>query len=362
MRDLLAGINRDVPELKAQIQAATSLGERWRIYGILALRSIVIVAFAIALVGAFAIPFGYDNAIVGVVVLLSLLSFKKVHLGYDIRHSSLALFGIYAVLAAGPPAAYHSGPIGGFFVNIVALLFILIFGCDRVEFYNHAILVLSYLLLYGNPPADAHSATLRVIALVLGGGWAASLLYRSHADHKTGRGFRAVLRSFDPFSRHGVWKIQLATSVPLGMLIGTRMGLERTMWIGIATMSVLTPTVDTRHTKAIQRVIGTIIGCILFSAIIAVLPNDYIAALGIIGGICIGFSATYTYQSMFNSLGALGMAMVLYGAHISVVDRLVDNAVGIILALLATLVVDLALARLARWVRARRHLRPAPEN
>ncbi len=83
--------------------------------------------------------------------MLSLLTFQKVHLGYDIGHACVVLVGIYAIFAFGPLLVQGLSPVPAFFVNAAALFLILLFGCDKVEYYNHAILVLSYLMLYGTP-------------------------------------------------------------------------------------------------------------------------------------------------------------------------------------------------------------------
>ena len=51
--------------------------------------------------------------------------------------------------------------------------------------------------------------------------------------------------------------------------------------------------------------------------------------IGIIGGICVGFSATYRWQTIFNSFGALGLAMGIYGMNAAMLLRIVNNGFAV---------------------------------
>lgn len=355
LKQLLADIRLDVATLKSRLADASSWRERLAIYAALGLRALAIVTFAVVLVAGFTVFIGDDNAPVGVVTLLALLTFQKVHLGYDIRHATVALVGIFALFAVLPPLVNLLAPWPSFLLNMAAIFLIVLFGCDKIEYYNHAILVLSYLLLLGNPAATAHGILLRMAGLAVGGIWAASLMYRHHRDYRDGRGFIDVIRDFSPTSSGGVWKIQLAFTVSLGMLIGELLGLNRPMWIGIATMSILTPFTATRRQKARERITGTIIGSLVFFALLQVIPSNYTLYMGLIAGVCLGFSTSYTYQSVFNAFGALGIAVSLFGTEASVLERVEDNLLGIVLALVVTAACDYAYAKIAGIVRRRRN-------
>lgn len=93
MKHLLAEINLDAAQIKERLQTAQGWRDKLSIYALLATRALVIVMFAVLLVGGFTFFFGEDNAPVGVVVAVA-VAFQKVHLGYDIRHACVVLVGI----------------------------------------------------------------------------------------------------------------------------------------------------------------------------------------------------------------------------------------------------------------------------
>jgi hypothetical protein len=49
-----------------------------------------------------------------------------------------------------------------------------------------------------------------------------------------------------------------------------------------------------------------------------------------IGGIMVGFSATYKWQTVFNAFGALSSAVPLLGFNVAIIFRIVDNIFGAI--------------------------------
>lgn len=106
------------------------------------------------------------------------------------------------------------------------------------------------------------------------------------------------------------------------------------MWIGIATMSVLTLFSHMRKEKLINRVLGTILGSILFMILIYILPESIHSYMGLIGGMIVGFCATYKYQTMFNALGALSMAMLIYGSNSAAIIRMVDNLFAVVFVII----------------------------
>ena len=94
-----------------------------------------------------------------------------------------------------------------------------------------------------------------------------------------------------------------------------------------------------------HRVPGTIVGGILFLLLCLIVPEEGYGVLGIIGGICVGFSATYGWQTVFNSFGALAVAAGLYGASGAVLSRYLANMLGILLAVVFYRLCDIMIHR-----------------
>ena len=342
-RTLRDALNRDVGAIRADMGEA----EGWRNKAPIALglvvKALVTLLFCAAFVIAFALLLGTENAIVGVVVLLAVLTFQKVHFGYQQSHAAAAMLVIFLIFAFVPPVVNQVGPLPGALLIGASLAVILLLGCDKVAFQNHIVLVLSFLLLYGYP-VSPEGYWKRVAGLLLGGVWAASILYRRNKHHEVDRSLRDVLRDAARWSPENEWRLKLTVAVPVAILCGQLLGLDRPMWIGIAAMSVLSPDEELRPRKMVERFVGTVGGTALFFALLALTPLPG-PVLGMVGGFLVGLTTSYRYQTVFNSLGALSIALALYGPVGSATARIANNAFGILVTFALVFVMD----RLISW-------------
>ena len=98
------------------------------------------------------------------------------------------------------------------------------------------------------------------------------------------------------------------------------------MWAGIACMSVCLPFQKDLVKRAHTRWIYNILGCMIFLVIYAVLPKELHPMIGLLGGIGVGYSAGYPWQTVFNTFGALSIASGLFSAAGAVILRIATNA------------------------------------
>lgn len=76
------------------------------------------------------------------------------------------------------------------------------------------------------------------------------------------------------------------------------------MWAGIACMSVCLPFSSDIVERAKKRGPYNIVGCLIFLVLYYILPPSMYPYIGIIGGIGVGYSAGYAWQTVFNTFGA----------------------------------------------------------
>ena len=333
-------VNDDLASLQSDLRQAETITAKAKVFAGICIKALVTLIFCILFVVAFMGVLGKENAIVGVVVLLSVLTFQKVDFGYSSAQGAAALFGIFILFAFVPPLAAVIGGITAALIMMLALLVLLIVACDRVEYQNHIVLVLSFLLLYGYPVTTIEGYKARVAGLLIGGVWAASILYRKNRHKQSTRSLLDVIKDFDPRKKDAEWKLKLAVLVPAAMLCGELLGLERPMWIGIAAMSVLSPFEHLRPLKMFERLLGSLLGAVLFYGL-TLIPGVTPTLVGLSGGFLVGLTTSYKYQTIFNSLGALSVAMLLMGPHESILARIQDNAFAIIFVIVAVFVLDM---------------------
>ncbi len=84
------------------------------------------------------------------------------------------------------------------------------------------------------------------------------------------------------------------------------------MWAGIACMSVCLPFSSDIIERAKKRGPYNIAGCLIFIVLYYALPAELHPYIGIIGGIGVGYSAGYAWQTVFNTFGALHRGRTLW--------------------------------------------------
>lgn len=121
------------------------------------------------------------------------------------------------------------------------------------------------------------------------------------------------------------------------------------MWAGIACMSVCLPFSSDIIERAKKRGPYNIAGCLIFIVLYYALPAELHPYIGIIGGIGVGYSAGYAWQTVFNTFGALSIAAGLFGVAGAVALRIGANVFGSIY----TVLFDKAMNKIVQLVDSR---------
>ena len=303
----------------------------------------LVMAFCFAFVTIFSQIFGSDNSVAGVTILLAVLVLRQADFGIRTSHGILSIGGIFAILMIGPRLANMLPPFMAFGVNIICILLLMILGCHNVIMSNHSTFVLGYLLLFGYD-VSGQSYRLRVIGLLVGMIVCMAIFYKIQKNRLYRRTFLDLFREFDRFSARSRWYIRLTLIVSSAMLIMTLLGLPRAMWAGIACMSVCMPFTEDAKERAKLRGIYNIVGSLIFIALYLVLPESMYPYIGVIGGIGVGYSAGYAWQTVFNTFGALSIAAGMFGMPAAVALRIGANVFGAVY----TVVCNQLLARIGK--------------
>mgnify|MGYP002627888220 FL=1 len=187
--------------------------------------------------------------------------------------------------------------------------------------------VLGYLLLQGYD-VTGHEYIMRVVGLFAGMLVCMIIFYKNQRNRPYRRTFWDLFKEFNINSARTRWYIKLTFIVSSAMLIVSLMGLPRAMWIGIACMSVCLPFSKDVDKRIGNRALFNVVGCAIFAVMYIVLPESMYPYIGMIGGIGVGYSAGYAWQTAFNTFGALSIAAGLFGMPYAVALRIGLNAAG----------------------------------
>ena len=173
---------------------------------------------------------------------------------------------------------------------------------------------------------SGYSWMMRTAGLFVGMLLCMAVFYKNQKHRLHKREFKDLFHEFDPRSLRNRWYIKLTLCVSTVLLIASLLGIPRAMWAGIACMSVCLPFQKDLVKRAHIRWIYNILGCMIFLVIYAVLPKELHPMIGLLGGIGVGYSAGYPWQTVFNTFGALSIASGLFGAAGAVILRIATNA------------------------------------
>lgn len=287
----------------------------------------LVMAFCVAVVSLYSKLIGSENSVVGVTVLLAVLVLRQADFGIKTTHGLFSIAGIFGLLMVAPRIANMLSPLPAFLVNVIAILLLMILGCHNVIMYNHSTFVLGYLLLLGYDVTGAEYIK-RVEGLAVGMILCMVIFYKNQKNRPYRRTFLDLFREFDLQSARGRWYLKLTLIVSTAMLGMNLLGLPRAMWAGIACMSVCLPFTEDCVARSGKRWQFNIVGCVFFIVLYLILPESMYPYIGMIGGIGVGYSAGYAWQTVFNTFGALSIASGLFGAGTAVTLRIIFNVMG----------------------------------
>lgn len=294
------------------------------------LKNFLCILFCMLIVTSFSNVFGAENSIVGVVTVVSLLTFRFSNLDFKTGESTITILAIFVIFSISPYLATIVHPIIGSIINFISMMIILVLSCHNTALSNQSILILSYLLLYGYEVNDTNMYVNRVFALILGGIIVAGIFYYKHREVNYENSFKDIIKDIDFSTARTKWQFKLALGLTIVILIGELLNIPRVIWIAFAFQSVLQPDTEKFEQRVKTRYPFVIIGSLLYAAIYIVLPQEFRGYAGILGGLMVGFSGTYSWQTSFNCFGALTAAVPIFGLWWAIVIRIVNNIIGVI--------------------------------
>lgn len=326
--------------------------EKWKHILIYNLKVYLVVVFCFVVVTLFSKIFGSDNSVVGVVVLLLLMILRQVDFGIKTTHSVGVIFLIFTILAAGPRLSNMASPVVAFLINIISIMGIMVLGCHNVIMSNQSTFVLGYLLLQGYD-VTGHSYIMRLAGLAFGAVICAAVFYAKHKNRSYKREFTHLFKEFELTSARTQWYLRLTLGVSSAMLIVSLLHMDRVMWVGIASMSVLLPFSKDLKYRVSRRGPFNILGCGIFLILYLVLPKNLYTFIGLIGGIGVGYSAGYAWQTIFNTFGALAIASNIFGVGAAIALRIIANLFGSLYSMLFDTMFQWISARVRVWNESR---------
>ena len=328
-------LQMDPAILKREIAACETRQEKAYYWVAMAVRSALIVAFAIVFISLLSRVFGADNTPLAVALFCMMLGIRFVNFEYCIGDSLITLAAVLFILVLASSAAVLLPPVLLIPLHFTAFFALLYMTTQRPEMGNGGLYSFAYIYLTGNPVMGEALMRRGLMALV-GYLICGAILFAKHRHQHTTTRFHHVMRRFDLSTQVHLWQVRMALWASLVLTVGQVVGVERFMWMGFACASLLSeyPYSGNACVRSRQRIIGAIAGSCAFFILYLVTPEAFHSLMGPLGGLCLGFCTDYRYKTAMNCFGALMLGTGIYGLSGAVLLRIVDTVLGVLFALL----------------------------
>ena len=326
-------LQMDPSILKSKISKCETTKEKLYYWTAIAVRSVLIVSFAVIFITAFSNLLGQENTPFAVALFCILLGIRFVNFQYCIGDSLFTFAAALLILVFAPSLA-TAVPKLSIIVHFVCFFMPLYITSQRPELGNGGLYSFAYVYLSGNAVFGdvlIKRAVMALIGYVICG----VILYRKHKHMHSDTRFHSYVLNFDLNNMVHLWQFRMAVGVSIILYMGQLFGVERFMWMGFACASLLSeyPYSHSVKNKFCQRIIGVIVGSGLFFIIYKITPESFHSMLGPIGGLCLGFCTDYRYKTAINCFGALMIASGIYGIEHAAVLRVVNTILGVVFAM-----------------------------
>lgn len=323
-------LQMDPSVLKKRIAQCETVREKTFYWTAMAIRSVLIVAFAIVFISLLSGLFGQENTPLAVAVFCIMLGIRFVNFEYCIRDSLLTLAIALAILVFAPSLAGIAPPILVPFIHFVGFFTLLYITTQRPELGNGGLYSFAYVYLTGNPVYGV-SLEKRVLLALVGYAICGLILWAKHRHAHGDVRFHHLILKFDVKNPVILWQLRMAVGVSLILTAGQVFGVPRFMWMGFACASLLSEYPYSSNTlpRFWQRIIGVLVGSGLFLIVYQITPEAFHSLMGPLGGLCLGFCTDYRYKTAMNCFGALMLAAGIYGVQAAVFLRIIDTILGV---------------------------------
>lgn len=331
-------LQMDARGLWAAIHAAPASRDKARLGFAMALRSILLVAFAILFIGVLTQLFGQNNTGLVVAGFCILLGIKHVPYGFHAADSVIALGLVIGAMILSGTITLVGNSLLSLITNFILVTLILVFVANDPPMGNAGLYIFGYLFVSQTPVTGADLTSRCILGLIIWIMCSAVLVHKHHSKFSDIR-LRDLIEDFSLKNPTSIWQLRLAVGVACVLLIGDLLGIPRGVWLGYACMSVLLPYGEEKGSslkRAGLRLSGVVIGSTLFYLFSWFVPTEYRFLFGPLAGICIGFSNKYIVDSALNCFGALLLAESVYGMGGSAILRIWDNLLGVVFAVIFT--------------------------
>ena len=278
--------------------------------------------------------FGSNNSLTWVGTIVGIMLYWDLNIGINKRQAPIIIFSLFIFTGIANRVA-EINPILGMIINLISIFSITYLLSSKPEYKAYIPLILIYIFDQSNVAVGKDFYT-RMISLALGGLITGIVYYFRHRDLKEEfKSIKEQIKGVDITSPRFIISLRMSIGVSIAILIGTLLGIQRTMWISISVMSLTQLEFETTKERFKHRIIYTIIGAVAFVLLFQVLiPEKYDTLASIVLSYIYTFIESYKHKMIFITVSALSASMVIFDTTTAIATRIILIILGCMLAIL----------------------------
>lgn len=278
--------------------------------------------------------FGSNNSLTWVGTIVAIMLYWDLNIGINKRQAPIIIFSLFIFTGIANRVA-EINPILGIIINLISIFSITYLLSAKPEYKAYIPLILIYIFDQSNVAIGKDFYT-RMISLALGGLIIGIVYYFRHRNVKEEfKNIKEHIKDVDITSPRFIISLKMSIGVSIAILIGTLLGIQRTMWISISVMSLTQLEFETTKERFKHRITYTIIGAVTFVLLFQVLiPEKYDALASIVLSYIYTFIESYKHKMIFITVSALSASMVIFDTTTAIATRIILIILGCILAIL----------------------------
>ncbi len=278
--------------------------------------------------------FGSNNSLTWVGTIVAIMLYWDLNIGINKRQAPIIIFSLFIFTGIANRVA-EINPILGMIINLISIFSITYLLSAKPEYKAYIPLILIYIFDQSNVAIGKDFYT-RMISLALGGLITGIVYYFRHRNVKEEfKNIKEHIKDVDITSPRFIISLKMSIGVSIAILIGTLLGIQRTMWISISVMSLTQLEFETTKERFKHRITYTIIGAVTFVLLFQVLiPEKYDALASIVLSYIYTFIESYKHKMIFITVSALSASMVIFDTTTAIATRIILIILGCILAIL----------------------------
>jgi membrane spanning protein len=276
--------------------------------------------------------FGSNNSLTWVGIIVGIMLYWNLDIGINKKEAPIVILALFIFTGIANRIA-EINPVLGIFVNLISIFLIMCIPSEKPEYKAYIPFILIYIFDQSNIAVGEDFYT-RMVSLIVGGIITGVVYYFRHKNLEEGIHISKIMKDIDITSPRFIISIRMAIGVSIAILIGTLLGLQRTMWISMSVMSLTQLEFETTKERFKHRIVYTLIGAVAFVLLFQVLiPEKYNGLASIILSYIYTFIKDYKHQIIFITVNALSASMLIFDPTEAIGTRILLIISGCMLAM-----------------------------